>query len=323
MNRLPKTELVRLYTYLLRLRRMEERVLKFVNDGTIPGMFHSYLGEESVPVAVVSQLQKDDIIALTHRGRAHAIVKGADPRKIFAEVLGKRDGICKGKGGEIHVADPTVGILGASGIVGGMVPISLGSAFAAQYNGTKQVTLSFFGDGAVNQGTFHESLNLASVWKLPIVFVCQNNGWAEFTPNSAVTSVERISERASSYNMPGVTVEDDILAVYDAAAKAIARARAGKGPTLLECKTHRMAGHHAGDQQKYRTKDDMDETMANDPLLKFQAKMLEEGHLTESDVNSLEERVAAEVEEAAAFAISSPAPEDKDLYEDVYFEGAI
>jgi len=319
MPEVPKSEIVRMYGLLLKLRRMEERVLRFVYDGVIPGMFHSYLGEEAIAVGVVSQLRQTDIIAVTHRGRGHAMVKGVDPKRIFAEVLGRRDGICKGKGGEIHVADPAVGVLGASGIVGGMLSISLGAAFAAQYNGSDHVTVSFFGDGASNQGTFHECLNLASIWKMPIVFVCHNNGWAEYSPQRATTPVRHISERAAAYAMPGNTVDgDDVLAVYEAAGVAISRARKGEGPTLLECMTHRWLGHHVGDQQKYRSREELEECRASDPLARFTRYVLEHNILTQSEIDGVEKEIAAEIAEAVAYADASPVPKEKDLYEDVY-----
>ena len=221
----------------------------------------------------------------------------------------------------MHLADKEVGVMGASGIVGGILSTSLGLAFASQYRGDDRVTVTFFGEGSTNQGTFHECLNLASIWKLPITFVCEKNGWAEFTPQKNTMLIEEISSRAAAYGMPGITVDgDDVLAVYEAAAKAIGQARRGEGPTLLECRTHRWLGHYVGDPQKYRTPEDIEAVRQFDPLPRFQNKLLQEGVLTEKIVPEIEGKINQEIEEAIEFGKNSPMPDPKELTEFVYAE---
>lgn len=321
MSSLPKEKLVSMFTWLLKLRRMEEKAIELALAGLVPGWLHSYLGQEAVPVGVVSNLRREDYITGTHRGRGNDLVKGVDLKKYVAEILGRKDGPCRGRGGEMHLADKEVGVMGASGIVGGILSTSLGLAFASQYRGDDRVTVTFFGEGSTNQGTFHECLNLASIWKLPIVFVCENNGWAEFTPQKNTMLIEEISSRAAAYGMPGVTVDgDDVLAVYEAAAKAIERARQGEGPTLLECKTHRWLGHYVGDPQKYRQPEDIAAVRQFDPLPRFQSKLFQEGILTEKMVLEIEEKINQEIDEAIEFGKNSPMPDPKKLAEFVYAE---
>jgi TPP-dependent pyruvate/acetoin dehydrogenase alpha subunit len=237
----------------------------------------------------------------------------------MAEIYGRIDGYCKGRAGSMHIASKELGIIGSNGVVGGGIPISLGTAFASMYKGNDRVTVCFFGDGATNEGAFHESLNLAALWNLPMVFCCENNGWAEFTPLKVHTRLEDLSLRAAAYGIPGATVDgDDVLKVLEEAEKAVARARKGNGPTLLECKTHRWFGHFAGDVQKYRSPKEIEEVRKFDPILKFQNLLLEMKVLTPKDVAEVEARVKSEIDEAVAFAENSPVPGVEGLLEDVY-----
>ena len=314
-----KDDLLRMYSQMLRIRRVEERLLEIFAQGKIPGFIHVSIGQEAVPVGVCSVLRQDDYISNTHRGHGQALAKGADLKKFMAELFGRRDGYCKGKAGSMHVACKELGIIGSNGVVGGGIPISLGTAFASQYLASDRVTVCFFGDGATNEGTFHESLNLAAVWNLPMVFCCENNRWAEFTPQKIHTKLEDLSRRAEAYGFPGVTVDgDEVLKVREAAEKAVGRARKGEGPTLLECKTHRWFGHFAGDSQKYRDPKEIEEVRKFDPILRFQNLLLEMKHLTPELVKKMEDQLRAEIDEAVAFAESSPVPGKEDLLQDVY-----
>jgi pyruvate dehydrogenase E1 component alpha subunit len=314
-----KDALLEMFYLMVKIRRVEERLLDLFAQGKIPGFIHVSIGQEAVPVGVCSCLKPGDFISTTHRGHGHALAKGADLKRFMAEIFGRRDGYCRGRGGSMHVASSELGLIGSNGIVGGGIPISLGTAFASVYKGNDRVTVSFFGDGASNEGTFHESLNLAALWDLPVVFCCENNEWAEFTPKSVHMRIEKISERATSYGIPGVTVDgDDVLSVLEEAARAIARARKGEGPTLLECKTHRWFGHFAGDAQKYRSSKEIEEAKGFDPLLRFQETLFKLGTLKPEDVERLELKVRSEIDEAVAFALNSPIPADESLLEDVY-----
>ncbi|MBP1723944.1 MAG: pyruvate dehydrogenase component, alpha subunit [Deltaproteobacteria bacterium] len=314
-----KDDLLRMYSLMLKIRRVEERLMEIFAQGKIPGFIHVSIGQEAVPVGVCSVLRQDDYISNTHRGHGQALAKGADLKKFMAELFGRRDGYCKGKAGSMHVACKELGIIGSNGVVGGGIPISLGTAFASQYLASDRVTVCFFGDGATNEGTFHESLNLAAVWNLPMVFCCENNRWAEFTPQKIHTKLEDLSRRAEAYGFPGVTVDgDEVLKVREAAEKAVGRARKGEGPTLLECKTHRWFGHFAGDSQKYRDPKEIEEVRKFDPILRFQNLLLEMKHLTPELVKKMEDQLRAEIDEAVAFAESSPVPGKEDLLQDVY-----
>lgn len=314
-----KDELLRMFSVMIKIRRVEERLMEVFAQGKIPGFIHVSIGQEAVPVGVCSVLRPDDYISNTHRGHGQALAKGADLKKFMAELYGRRDGYCRGKAGSMHIACKELGIIGSNGVVGGGIPISLGTAFASQYQGNDRVTVCFFGDGATNEGTFHESLNLAAVWNLPMVFCCENNRWAEFTPQRIHTKLEDLSRRAEAYGIPGMTVDgDEVLKVREAAEKAVDRARKGEGPTLLECKTHRWFGHFAGDSQKYRDPKEIEEVRKFDPILRFQNLLLEMKHLTPELVKEMEDQLRAEIDEAVAFAESSPVPDKDDLLQDVY-----
>ena len=314
-----KDLLLKMYYLMVKIRRVEEQMLDIFAQGKIPGFIHVSIGQEAVPVGTCSVLQPDDYISNTHRGHGQALAKGADLKRFMAEIYGRKNGYCRGKAGSMHIACKELGIIGSNGVVGGGIPISLGTAFASVYKGNGRVTVCFLGDGATNEGTFHESLNLAALWNLPVVFCCENNGWAEFTPQKVHTRLEDLSLRAAAYGIPGVTVDgDDVLKVLEAAEKAVARARKGEGPTLLECKTHRWFGHFAGDAQKYRSPKEIEEVRKFDPVLKFQNLLLEMKVVTPKGVEEIEARVKAEIDEAVAFAENSPVSGMEELLDDVY-----
>ena len=315
----PREKLVEMYRKMLQIRLFEEKVFELYGQNMVPGTIHLYAGQEAVAVGVCSTLRKDDYITSTHRGHGHCIAKGADLKRVMAEILGKRTGYCKGKGGSMHIADFSVGVLGATAVVGAGLPIATGAALSIKLRKTDQVSVCFFGDGASNQGTFHESLNMAAIWQLPVVFVCENNLYAMGTRQTRVMRIENIADRAAAYGMPGVTVDgNDVLAVYKAAETAVERARKGEGPTLLECKTYRHKGHSRMDPAKYRPKEEVEEWLAKDPIKRLRSKLLEANIMSEAEMEEVEREVTAEIEEAVKFALESPYPEPEEALEDVY-----
>ena len=315
----PREKLVEMYRKMLQIRLFEEKVFELYGQNMVPGTIHLYAGQEAVAVGVCSTLRKDDYITSTHRGHGHCIAKGADLKRVMAEILGKRTGYCKGKGGSMHIADFSVGVLGATAVVGAGLPIATGAALSIKLRKTDQVSVCFFGDGASNQGTFHESLNIAAIWQLPVVFVCENNLYAMGTRQTRVMRIENIADRAAAYGMPGVTVDgNDVLAVYKAAETAVERARKGGGPTLLECKTYRHKGHSRMDPAKYRPKEEVEEWLAKDPIKRLRSKLLEANIMSEAEMEEVEREVTAEIEEAVKFALESPYPEPEEALEDVY-----
>lgn len=314
-----KQKLALIYERMCLIRKFEDHVHQEFSRGVVPGFVHLYAAEEAVAVGVIANLRDDDFITSTHRGHGHCIAKGVDIREMLAEVFGKKGGSCKGKGGSMHIADMSKGMLGANGVVGAGLPLACGAALSAKLRGTNQVTVCFFGDGASNQGTFHESVNLASIWNLPVVFLAENNGYAETTSTDYSMRVANISDRASAYGMPGETVDGmDVFAVYDAAEQAIARARAGNGPTLLECKTYRFYGHFEGDSMKYRSKQEEQAYRDRDPLKQFCERVLADGVFTEPDLTAIEQKAEAMMEEAKAFTDKSPMPEPQECLDNVY-----
>ncbi|MBI3757555.1 MAG: thiamine pyrophosphate-dependent dehydrogenase E1 component subunit alpha [Deltaproteobacteria bacterium] len=315
-----KDKLLWMYERMQLIRTFENRVKVEFGKGKIPGFVHLYAGEEAVAVGICTNLTDADYMTSTHRGHGHCIAKGVEPRGMMAELFGKSTGTCKGKGGSMHIADMDKGMLGANGIVGGGPPLACGSGLTAKVNKTDQVTICFFGDGASEQGTLHESLNLASIWKLPIIFVAENNGYAESTPSHYHCSVENIADRAAGYNMPGVTIDgNDIFAVQEAAQQAVARARAGQGPTLLECKTYRFNGHFEGDAQTYKIAADQEKYQKErDPIKLFRENVLARRLVSEGELKAIDDRVTAQIDEAVKFAEESPYPDIKETYTDVY-----
>ena len=315
-----KEKLLWMYERMQLIRTFENRVKVEFGKGKIPGFVHLYAGEEAIAVGICANLTDADYMTSTHRGHGHCVAKGVEPRGMMAELFGKATGTCKGKGGSMHIADMNKGMLGANGIVGGGPPLACGSGLTAKLNKTDQVTICFFGDGAAAQGTLHESLNLASIWKLPVIFVAENNGYAESTPAHYHCSVENIADRASGYNMPGVTLDgNDIFAVYEAAHEAIARARTGQGPSLLECKTYRFNGHFEGDAQTYKIAAENEKYQKErDPLKLFRDNVLSRHLVSEAEFKAIDDRVAAQINEAVKFAEESPFPDVQETYTDVY-----
>lgn len=310
------------YRTMYKIRTFERRIEEFSMKGDIPGFVHLYIGEEAIATGVCANLTHQDYIQSTHRGHGHTIAKGAQVDRMMAELFGKKTGYCKGKGGSMHIADFSVGMLGANGIVGGGFTLATGAALAEKIKKTNNVSVVFFGDGASNRGTFHEALNMAAVWKLPVVFVCENNEWASTTPYLTTTSVKDISDRAVGYGIPGEIVDgNDVFAVYEASGKAIERARKGEGPTLLEMKTYRIKGHYVGDPQLYRTKEEVDQRFEeNDPIRRFEDHVLSEGILSENEMKAIVEEVVDEVDKAVEFALESPFPDVEELYSDLYVD---
>src|SRR3989338_4192726 len=319
---LTKDDLIRLYTTMLRIRRFEERVSELFLGGKIPGFIHLSIGQEAVAAGACFPLRKDDYIANTHRGHGQCIAKGADVKLLMAEIFGRATGYCKGKVGSMHMATLDIGILGANGIVAGGIPIAVGAAFSAKYRKTDQVVACFFGDGATGEGAFYESLNISSVMKLPIVFVCENNSWAEFSPQSVHMDIQNVAQRALAFgNLKGETIDgNDVAVVHEAMTRAIERARKGDGPTLLECKTTRFRGHYEGDPQKYRPKEELDTARKNDTIERLKVSLMEKNIITDKDVQGIESIVKAEVDEALKFAEESPLPNPEETMRDVYCE---
>ena len=313
-----------IYQTMNQIRYFELKALSLFEENKLRGSVHLYAGEEAVAAAICSQLTDEDYITSTHRGHGHCIGKGARLDLAMAELMGKATGYCKGRSGSMHIADFDKGNLGANAIVGGGIPIATGAALAAKLKGSAQVAVSFFGDGASNEGTFHESLNLAAVWKLPIIFVCENNGYGISVPQWQSTSVEDIGVRGSGYNMPGVTVDgNDVYAVYEVAQEAIKRAKAGEGPTLIECKTYRQLGHWTGDPQNYRSREEVDDWKENrDPIVLFKQKLIAEKAFSAKQLEDIEKTAIKEADDAAEFAMSSPDPDPEKVLEDVFCEAS-
>jgi TPP-dependent pyruvate/acetoin dehydrogenase alpha subunit len=317
---LTKEELLQSYRVMRTIREFEERLHREFATGDIPGFVHLYAGEEAIAAGVCAHLRPDDYIASTHRGHGHAIAKGCDVKGMMAEIYGKQSGICHGKGGSMHIADLSTGMLGANGIVGGGPPLVCGVGLSAKVRGTDQVGVSFTGDGGSNQGTFLESLNLASVWDAPCVFIVENNGYAEATSSRYHQKGVDVAKRADGFGMPGVVVDGhDFFAVFEAAGEAISRARAGGGPTLLECKVNRYYGHFEGDQQTYRGENEVEEIRAGrDCLTQFRSRVTAASMVEDSDLNSIDDEVGTLIEAAVDEAKSGPDPTEADLLTDVY-----
>ena len=309
---------IEMYKKMLEIRRFEEKVYELFTQNLIPGTMHLYIGEEAVAVGVCAALDINDFITSTHRGHGHCIAKGASLKKMMAELFGRRTGYCKGKGGSMHITDKGSGMLGANAVVGGAIPIAVGAGLSCALKYPERVTACFFGDGASNQGTFHEGINMAAVWDLPVIFVCENNLYAMGTRQSIVMKIADISERAAGYGIPGVTVDgNDVMAVNKAASEAVKRARNGKGPTLIECKTYRHKGHSRFDPAKYRPEEETAAWMARDPVISFKKQLLEKG-IPEEFFQKIEDQVDAEIEEAVQFAQNSPHPAPEEALDDVW-----
>lgn len=311
-----------IYETMNRIRYFEQKAVTLFEENKLRGSVHLYIGEEAVAAGVCANLTPEDYITSTHRGHGHCIAKGARLDLAMAELMGRATGYCKGRSGSMHIADFSKGNLGANAIVGGGIPIAVGAALSAKMQKQDRVAVSFFGDGASNEGTFHEALNMASLWKLPIVFVCENNGYGISVPAWQSTSVEDISVRAAGYNMPGVTVDGNDVEAVDAAFRlALDRAKAGEGPTLIECKTYRWLGHWTGDPQVYRTREEVESWKAKCPIKRYRAALLTQG-FTEKELDDMEEAARKEADEAAEFALNSPEPDPAHVLDDVFYEEA-
>lgn len=313
--------LLDLHRRMVRIRRFEETAGKMMEDGKIPGALHLYVGEEAVATGVMAHLSDQDQITSTHRGHGHLIAKGGAFDRMFAELFGRATGYCKGKGGSMHISNMDLGMLGANGIVGGGPPIAMGAAFSNKFHKNNNVACCFFGDGASNEGSFHEAANMAALYKLPALFVCENNGYGEYTPQANHQAIVDVADRAQGYGMPGVIVDGmDVMAVYEAAGEAIARARAGEGPTLLECKTYRYYDHVGvrGMGLTYRTDEEVEEWKKKDPIDSFESRLAEQGVLSPEAAQAVHDEVMAEIKTAIKFAEDSPYPEPSAITEDVY-----
>jgi pyruvate dehydrogenase E1 component alpha subunit len=319
----PTKKMVEMYRTMVKIRLFEGRLPGLYVTG-FTGLTHLYIGQEAVAAGVCANLRREDYITSTHRGHGHVIAKGGELKFMMAELFGKKTGYCKGKGGSMHITDITLGILGANGIVGAGIPIATGAGLSSRMRKTDQVTACFFGDDASNTGAFHEGLNFASIHRLPVVFICENNLYGISVPQKQHQAIQDISIRAVAYNIPGMTVDgNDVLAVYEASGKAIERAKAGEGPTLIECKTYRWRGHHEGDPNRgsrYRPAEEVEAWMKKCPIRRFEEKLLKTKILTPGKVKAMKEEIEREIDEAIAFAKESPSPDPQDLYEDVYVE---
>lgn len=311
--------LLDMYRTMVTIREFEETTAGLFAGGEIPGFVHLYSGEEAVAVGIISQLKPGDYIASTHRGHGHMIARGGDVKFMFAELFGKSSGYCKGKGGSMHIADVSLGFLGANGIVGAGIPLAAGAALACKYRKDGGVGVCFFGDGASNRATFHEGLNMASIWKLPVVFVCENNMYGISMSQERHQNINDIADRATAYGIPGVSVDgNDLMAVFEAGQEAIKRARNGDGPTLIECKTYRHRGHFEGDAQVYRSPDEIQAWKQKDPIERIKKRLVEMGVLTEADDGRIKDEVTKVIQGGVEFARSSDFPDVTELLTDVY-----
>jgi len=315
-----KEKMIEIYRKMLTIRNFEYKVKDLFAQGKIVGALHLSIGEEAVSVGVCSALKSGDYVLSNHRGHGHCIALGVDVKRMMAELFGRETGICKGKGGSMHLADFSVGMLGASAIVGGGLPLAVGAGLSSKMRRTNQVTVVFFGDGASNQGTFHESINLAAIWHLPVLFVCENNQYAESTPTSKVMLVKNVADRAPAYGIQGMIVDGmDVTAVHEATEEAAKKAREGNGPILLECKTYRYLGHEEGDPwATYRSEAEVEEWKKKDAIQKFRNNLIEKGIVTETEACCIESEVQNLLEDAVTFAEKSPWPKPEEALKNVF-----
>ncbi len=316
---IPRETLILMFETMLKIRHFEERVKNLFAAGELPGFVHLYLGQEAVAAGACATLREDDYITSTHRGHGHIIAKGGDMKRMMAELYAKVTGYNKAKGGSMHIADPSLGILGANGIVGAGIPIATGAALSAKLRKTDQVAMCFFGDGATGQGTFHEAINLASAFDLPIVYLCENNGYAVGTRTRETRNIDDIADRGTGYGIPGVVVDgNNVVAVYEAASEAVDRARAGEGPSLVECKTYRWRTHFEGEPDTYRPPEEVEAWMKREPIAPYRRQLIENGVLTELGADEIEAAVLRELDEAVEFGRRSPEPEPESALEDLW-----
>lgn len=311
--------LLEFYRRMLLVREFELRAIEERRAGLIPGFIHSCVGQEATAVGACLALTDQDVITSTHRGHGHLIGKGGDPKFMMAELAARSPGYCQGRGGSLHIADFSLGILGANGIVGGGIPMATGAALGFKMRSEKRVALSFFGDGATNEGSFHEAANQAGVWKLPVIFFCENNLYGEGTAVQRCTPIDDLAIRAQSYGFPGVIVDgNDILAVYEATRDAVVRANAGEGPTFIEAKTYRHRGHYEGDPQVYRTQEEIQSWKKKDPIIQYKAKLIDSGLYTDGDLEEVQGSVILQLDEAVSYAKAAEKPEAEDALAGVY-----
>ena len=316
---IPAEKQVELLRTMIRIRAFEERVRDLFAAGRLPGFVHLSIGQEGVAAGACAALRPDDYVLSTHRGHGHMVAKGADTARMMAELYAKRTGSCKGKGGSMHIADASVGVLGANGVVAGGLSIAAGVGLSIKQRRSNQVCLCFFGDGAANRGPFHEALNLAVIWKLPVIFVCENNGWASSTPHRYACAVSDVAVRAAGYGLRGVVVDGmDSLAVYGAVREAVERARAGGGPAFIEAKVVRWQGHYEGDPQGYRDRAEIADGKARDPIERLRAKLAAEGMLKAEQFIEMQQAAQAEMDRAVAFGETSPLPAPEEALEDLF-----
>jgi len=317
--KLTKEQLLEMFKKMVLIRQFETRVKKSFADGDIPGFIHLSVGQEAIAVGCITNLRNDDYIVCHHRGHGHLITKGGNINFMMAELYGKKTGYCKGKGGSMHLADMDINMLGAHGIVGATVTISTGAGLSAKLRKSGQVTLCFFGDGASNTGRFHEGINLAAIWDLPVVFIIENNFYAEATSIFYSTRLKKLSDRAIAYGIPGETIaSNDVLEIYEKVGKAIDRARKGKGPSLIEIQTYRHFGHEEGDMETYKKKSDIEVWMKKDPIDILKKYLIKQKFLTEKEAEKIGQEAIRKVEEAVKFAKESPYPAPEETLEDVY-----
>jgi TPP-dependent pyruvate/acetoin dehydrogenase alpha subunit len=312
-------DLLRIYKTMLLIRRFEEECIRLYQTGHIRGSLHPCIGQEATAVGACFALRRDDYMTCTYRGHGQAIAKGLDPKEAMAELLGRRTGCSKGKGGSMHFTDLSVGLLGENAIVGAGIPIAVGAALTAKLDKSDRVAIAFFGDGAVNQGIFHEGLNLAAIWQVPVIFFCENNLYSEMTPIRAMVRIEHLSDRAAAYGIPATRVDGyDVLAVYQVTTEAVARARNGGGPTFIEAMTYRLVGHMVGDSEPYRTRDEVNIWRQRDPLITFPQRLVNDFGIVPSSVEAIQKEVESEIQEIVRFAQDSPWPSPEEAMEDVF-----
>lgn len=318
-DELNREKLTWMYVTMVRHRAFENQLLELYEDGFVPGHIHLSQGQEAISVGAIAAMRPDDYFTSNHRGHGHLIARGEKPERMMAELLGKSTGLMKGKGGSMHLANLDFGDLGADGVLGTGLVIAPGAALAAKLRGTDRVTLCFFGDGCINTARFHEGINLASALKLSVVFICENNTWAEATSIYYSTNLTKVTDRAVGYGIPGIAVDgNDVLAVYEVVTEAIERARNGDGPTFIECKTCRQRGHFEGELQTYRAEGEIEECKRKDPIPRFKKKLIEMGVLTEEEADRIEQEALDEMAQVVKFAKESPFPDPEETFTDVY-----
>ena len=321
---LSEEKLLKMYQDMIEIREFERKVDYFISHGDITGTTHLYIGEEAIAVGAINAAEEKDYISSTHRGHGHSIAKGVNIKEMMAELFGKTTGSCKGKGGSLHIVDSDTNNLGANGIVGGGIPIAVGAALAAKMQENGEVILCFFSDGAMNQGVFHEAVNMASVWDLPVVFICENNQYGMSTSVEKAFNIQDLSARAKAYNIPGVKIDGNkIMEVYEVVQEAVERARQDGGPSLIVAETYRWKGHSKSDAKVYRTKEEEKAWKERDPIAQFEEELKAQGILDEQKIEDIREEIDEKVEAAVKFAQESPFPDKEDIYDDVYVDGEV